>query len=109
MPTAIQQLVKERLAADNLTYRDAAARSGGLVSHATLNQIALAKYPLARVNPRTIRGLALALDVKVRDVEEALKASGGNAPSEFTLPPKANQLTAKQRKAVLAFIDALLE
>lgn len=107
--TPIQKLVLDRLADGNLSYREAASRSNGLISHATLNQIALGKYPLVRVNPRTVRGLALALDVKVSEVESELLKSGGQAPTEFKLPKKADKLSAAQRKAVLAFVDALLE
>jgi uncharacterized lipoprotein YbaY len=42
-------------------------------------------------------------------VEKAVKESGGGVPVEFRLPKKADKLTPKQRKAVLAFVNALLD
>lgn len=93
----------------NLSYREASMRAQGLVSHATINQVARGNIAGSSLTSKTIRGLALALDVSVTDIEKAITESGGKPPVEFKLPKKADKLSPAQRKAVLAFVDALLE
>ena len=107
--TPLQKLVGDRLADLNLSYRAAAARSNGLISHSSLNFVAKGQMRAETLGPRLIRGLALSLDVPVSEVEAAVKQSGGTHVVEFRLPKKADKLTPKQRKAVLAFVNALLE
>lgn len=107
--TPVQKLVTDRLADLDLSYRAAAAKAGGLISHSTLNFIANGQMRPEALRARTIRGLALALDVSVSDVEKAVTSSGGKTTVEFRLPKKADKLSAAQRKAVLAFVDALID
>jgi hypothetical protein len=107
--TPLQKLVSERLADQNLSYRGAANRAGGLLSHSSLNFIAHGQMRAEALQPRTIRGLALALDLPVSEVEKTVKESSGVTTVEFRLPKKADKLTPAQRKAVLAFVNALLE
>jgi hypothetical protein len=89
-----------------LSFRKAAARSGGLVSHATLNEVALGRHG-GKFNDETLRGIALALDVSQSAVWEA--AGAPQPATEFRLPRKANRLTAAQRKTVLNMVEMLLD
>lgn len=107
--TPLQKLVNDRRAELNLSYRAAAARSNGLISHSSLNFIANGQMRAESLGPQLIRGLALALDVNVSEVERTVKASGGKLVTEFRLPKKADKLSPSQRKAVLAFVHALLD
>jgi hypothetical protein len=107
--TPLQELVTSRLADLDLSYRAAAARSNGLISHGTVNYIAQGVTRPESLQPRTIRGLALALDLPVSEVERAVHESGGKLTVEFRLPKKADKLSPAQRRAVLAFVNALLE
>jgi hypothetical protein len=107
--TPLQELVIGRLAELDLSYRAAAAKTNGLISHSSLNFIAHGQMRAENLSSRLVRGIALALDVPVSTVEKAVKESGGGVPVEFRLPKKADKLTPKQRKAVLAFVNALLD
>jgi transcriptional regulator with XRE-family HTH domain len=104
--TSLQDLVTSRLAELGLSYRAAAARSGGFVSHAHLSNIA--KGRSGRIAADKLRGVALAIDVPLSVVEEAA-FKGPDSDPEFRLPKKANKLTDRDRKAVLAIVNALLE
>jgi hypothetical protein len=107
--TPIQKLVLDRLAALNLSYREAAEASGGLISHGYLNQLSLGRLPKAFRGP-VINGIALALDVPVSVVQQAVDGSLVRSPQDtvFKLPTRAETLTPKEQKAVLSYIDALL-
>lgn len=109
--TPLQELVIGRLAELDLSYRRAAERTNGLCSYATLNHIALGRQAADGVTARTAKGLSLALDVPLSLVQQAISDStdAAKAAVEFRLPKKAEKLTPKQRKAVLAFVNALLE
>lgn len=107
--TPLQKLVTDRLAELNRSYRQAAEESNGLVSHATINHIALGRTSWQRLPDKTLRGLALALDVPYSRVKTAWDESKNVPETTFILPKSAEQLTPKQRKAVLAFVSALLE
>jgi transcriptional regulator with XRE-family HTH domain len=90
-----------------LSYRRAAAQSGGKVSHGTLNTIATGRHSW-RVDDSTIAGIALALDVP-EDVVRAAVGRAQRAPdTEFVLPKRASRLSAQERRAVLSMVDALL-
>lgn len=101
--------MSDRLAELDLSYRAAAARSNGLISHSSLNFIVNGQMRAESLGPRLIRGVALAIDVPVSEVESAVKLSGGKLGTEFRLPKKADKLSPAQRKAVLAFVHALLD
>lgn len=87
-----------------LTLRGAAERSGGLVSHANIANIVHGTHGPA-YSERTMKGLALAIDVPYSRVVEAVEKG---LPDDFRLPKKARDLTMAQRRAVLSMIDALL-
>jgi transcriptional regulator with XRE-family HTH domain len=104
--TTLPELIRNRLEELDLSYRKAAERSGGLMSYSTLNNLALGRYPKT-MTERTMKGLALALDVPFKRVVEAA-AEHGPQP-RFALPREADKLTPKQRQAVVAMVRALLE
>lgn len=103
----LQRLVANRLAELDLTFRAASRKSGGLVSHASLNNIALGKHT-GGISDDVARGIALAIDVPLSEVLEAAGKSGVE-PTEFRLPKRASQLTPAQRRLVLNMVNALLD
>lgn len=105
--TPLQTLIVDRIAELDLSFRRAAAKSEGLVSPATLNAIAVGRRP-GMPNESTMKGIALALDLPVSKVREAVGLSDG-AVTEFKLPKSANHLTQPERKAVLSIINAFLK
>lgn len=104
---ALRALIRAELDKQGLSYREAAARSKGLISYSHLNVIAGGRHP-GDLTDSTLTGIALALDVSVRKVREAYGAVGVE-PTEFQLPERAKRLNAKQRKAVIAMVDAFLD
>jgi hypothetical protein len=106
--TPMQRFVLNRLAELNLTYRGAADRSEGLVSFGTINQIATGRHT-GRLTPRAQRGLALALDVPLGKIEQVYAESQDAPAAMYRLPERANQLSPKQFKALLAVMDGFLE
>lgn len=107
--TPLQELILDRLAELNLSYRAAADRTKGSaheISFGTINQLANGRG--GPVTDRTVRGLAKALDVPVGKVRLAVGRSE-TEPTEFLLPEKAKHLTPRQRKAILHMVDALLD
>lgn len=107
MSNELQQLVSERMRELSLSYRRAAARSNGKVSHGTLNSIVTGRHSW-RLDARTVEGIAEALDLQPAAIDAALGRVTRSAESEFVLPQKANRLNAAERRAVLSMIDALL-
>lgn len=107
MSNDLQRLVRERMAELGLSYRRAAAKSDGKVSHGTLNTIATGRHSW-RLDDSTLEGIALALDVPVATVRAAVGRAQRAPETEFVLPQKANRLSHAERRAVLAMIDALL-
>lgn len=105
--TPLQELVLNRMSELDLSFREAAAKTGGIMSHATLNKVALGLHS-GNYAEDTLRGIALALDLPQSEVR---KAAGlpPTAPSEFRLPAKANKLGPKDRKAILMMVEALLD
>jgi len=103
----LQKLISDRMAELDLSFRRAAERGGGLVSHATLNNITLGRHS-TQFEDDTLRGIALALDLPLSQVREAASVSR-EPPTEFRLPKKANRLTHADRAAILKVVDALLD
>lgn len=102
----LAELIRTELAKKNLTYREAEARSGGMVKAANLNKIANGRYN-HEVGDDTLRGIALAIGVPLSRVRK----EAGKAPSEpplFDVPDEARYLTPAQRRAVLAVISSML-
>jgi hypothetical protein len=104
--TSLQRLVADRLAELNRSYREAARQSGGLVSHGTLQKIATGQHS-GNLEESTLRGIALAIDVPISQAREA--AGTRDDFGDFQLPERASKLRPKQRKALLAMMDALLD
>ena len=95
------------MAALALSYRQAATKSGGKVSHGTLNSIVTGRHTW-RLDDRTVEGIATALDVDEDTVRRAAGQASRTEATEFVLPPRAQRLSAQDRRAVLVMIDALL-
>lgn len=102
----LNELVRTEMAKKGLTYREAAARSGGMVNSANLNKIATGRYH-HKITDETLRGIALAIGVPLSRVRK----EAGKQPSEppaFEVPVEARYLTPAQRRAVLAVISSML-
>jgi transcriptional regulator with XRE-family HTH domain len=107
--TELGRLIADRLNELGLSYRSAADRSGGAVSHATLNALVLGRGNVSRrLNDRTLVGIATALDLPLSDVRAAAGVTA-DEPMEFVLPPAAARLSSRGRAAILAMLAALLE
>lgn len=103
----IQQLVRDRMKELDLSYRQAAAKSNGLVSHGTLNAIATGRHSF-RISASTVDGIALALDLEPAVIEQAVGRAARASLEVFVLPERASKLSAQERRAIVAMMDALL-
>lgn len=106
MEKSLQRLVADRLAELNRSYREAERQSGKLVSHGTLQKIATGQHS-GKFNEKTLRGIALAIDVTPSEVRAA--AGAREDFGRFQLPEKASKLRPKQRKALISMMEALLD
>lgn len=78
---------------------------GRRVSYSTLNDLETAQritFP-----DETLAVIAKALDIPVAQIRRAA-GRPDRAPRPFVLPPQAADLNGKERRAVLAVVDALL-
>ncbi|ANZ21692.1 hypothetical protein SNOUR_42320 [Streptomyces noursei ATCC 11455] len=112
MEDDLQKLVLARLAELGsarrpLSYRAAAARSQGHISHGTIGRIARGQHTGA-LEDETLDGLALALDVPRTHIEKAAGIFRERPLQPFTLPPRASRLSHSEREVVLSVVDALL-
>ena len=107
--TPLQTLIHNRLAELDRSYRAAAAKSGGLISHGQIHQYAMGTALADGMGERAKKGLALALDVPLTQIEKAVGSSMKDKPTKFVLPARADRLNAKQRRAVTALVNALLD
>jgi hypothetical protein len=105
--TDLARLVRERLAEEDLSYRTAAARSRGLITYSTVGAIASGRHGGA-LSERTIDGLALALGVPRRRIEEAAGVYRERPAEPFRLPEELNRLNRKERALLVQFGSALL-
>lgn len=103
--TPMQTLVKERLAQLGLSTRAAAQRANGLLSHTTINRIEKGESG-GPWSQKTLRGLSLALDVPLSEVEKAAQVPA--AGTKFRVPAEWDRLSASERQAVTAMVNALL-
>ena len=102
----LKELLLNRKAELDLSFRGLAARSAGLVSHSTLHEIANDKHSMV-FNPETLQGIALSIGVS----QEAVRDAAGYArdvPTKFRLSPRADKLTDPERRAVESLVTALL-
>jgi hypothetical protein len=94
----------------DLSYREATLRSDGLISHGHLNQIARGFVRAESIGSRAVKGIALSIDVPLSKVEKAVKDSKEDPNRvELVLPKKAQKLTSAEWKALMAFLDTLLQ
>ncbi len=103
----LQVLVRARLAELGLSYEGAAARSSGLVSHGTLHKLAAGRHK-GRLREGTIQGVALALDLPQSTVRQTIPVAVAPRERPFVLPPRAAQLSPRERRRVLDYMDRLL-
>lgn len=102
---SLADLIRRRLGELERSSRSAAALSHGLVSHFTLSRHAAGQT--RKLTHRTAQGIALAIDVPL---DEVMAAAGlPMTPGTFELPARSHLLTHKERLAVIAVIDALLD
>jgi hypothetical protein len=107
MSNPLQQLVKDRMAELDLSFREAARRSGGKVSSSTLNNIAIGRQG-KHLDDSTLQGIALALDVSQSKVR-AVAGTSPDKPVPIRWPKDVDRLTDRQRRAVLDVITAFLD
>jgi hypothetical protein len=104
--TDLGRLIESRLRELGRSYRQAAAASGGRVSHATLNQLVTGRYRW-RLDEVSLLGIALATDTPLADVRKAA-GEDGTPPVAVTLPSRSGRLSPRGRAALVAMMDALL-
>lgn len=107
----LEDLVLTRLAelgepGSPMSVRQAAARSRGLISYETLRQMSRGEHS-GKISDRTAEGVALALDVSVQDVYNAVRVP--RPQSRWTLPNRFDRLDSAQRRLVEDVAAALLE
>ncbi|MFE1775567.1 hypothetical protein [Streptomyces sp. NPDC059008] len=112
MDNDLQQLVMTRLTELGaphrpMSYRAAAARSHGLISHGTIGRLARGEHT-GILEDQTLDGLALALALPRAHIERAAGLYRERPAEPFTLPPRASRLTRREREVVLSVVDALL-
>lgn len=103
----LRRLIQGQMEKQGLSYREAAGRAKGLISYAHLSVIVNGGHS-GEINDKTLTGIALAIDVPVSRVRKAYGTTA-TEPISFGLPDKAKHLSPKQRKAVLAMVDAFLD
>ena len=103
--TPLQRAVRARLDELDISSRQAAARSQGLLTHATLSRIANAYMYAPRLTARTISGLALALDVPESRIKKWAAESA--PPDTDKLAREYAGLPAASRAQVMALVTKL--
>lgn len=100
-------LIRRQMALLDMTYREATdpSRVDDLITASTLHRYSMPDCA-AVPDERTILGIAFALDIEVVTVERSLQIP--TSKHEFRLPPRADRLDAKEREAVLLFVDTIL-
>lgn len=89
-----------------MSFRQATQRARGLVSFETLRQIARGEHS-GRIADRTAEGIALALDVSVKEVYDAARVPRPQA--RWNWPAKFDRLDLPQRRLVEDVANALLD
>lgn len=91
-----------------MSAREAARRSGGLISYESLRLLARGdtKRHKGRLTDRTVQGLAKALEVSEAKVYDAIGASAPGGPWEW--PQRFERLGPSQRQLVEDIAAALL-
>ena len=89
-----------------MSIRQATERARGLASFETLRQIARGEHS-GRISDRTAEGIALALEVSVKEVYDAARVP--RPQSRWNWPAKFDRLDQPQRRLVEDVAAALLE
>lgn len=104
--TALQRLVKDKLAAGDLSYRAAAGHSHGLIDHSAIHQIATGRMQ-GNLSEKAIAGLALALQCSPREVEDAIEET--LRPKRFMeLSRRLAGLPAEKQAELIDMIEQVL-
>lgn len=106
-PRDLAALVKQARKDRDMSVRDVAAASGGVISSTTVHDIETGRR--GSVGPQVLGGLSKALGLPLSQLRAA-QGHTGKVPSQpFVLPARANELTARQRRVVTEMVDLLLE
>lgn len=103
----LAELVAARREELELSLRQAAEKSGGLVSSSGLHSIE--RGMSVAITEATVVGLAEALDLAPNTIRRAAGLAQTSLLPPFTVPARANRLNMRERKLVLNLIDTLLE
>lgn len=100
-------LVREARSAREMSIRDVVRASGSVMSSSTVH--AIEQGQRTTVGPEILTGLSKALGIPMTQMRAA-QGRHGRVPSQpFVLPPRASELTARQRRVVLEMVDVLLD
>lgn len=105
--TDLARLIRDRLAALDLSYRAAAARSRGMLTHGNISAIITGKHS-GKLSERTIDGLVLALGIPRTEIEKATGIYRERPAEPFQLPEELNRLNRKERALLVQLGTALL-
>jgi hypothetical protein len=105
--TDLARLIRDRLAALDLSYRQAAARSRGMLTHGSIGAIVTGKHG-GKLSERTIDGLVLALGIPRTEIEKAIGIYRDRPAEPFRLPEELNRLNRKERSLLIQLGTALL-
>lgn len=105
--TDLAQLLKGRLEELQLSYRAAAERSRGMISHGTISAIVNGKHG-GKISEQTIDGLVLALGLSRTAIERAAGIYRERPAEPFRLPEELNRLNRKERALLIELGNALL-
>jgi hypothetical protein len=104
---ALRRLIRTELDRQQISYRQAAERSQGLISYGHLNQLATGREG-GNLSEQVLAGIALAIDVPLAKVRRAY-GQPSKGPIEFILPPGSERLSEKERRVIRATIAAFLD
>jgi DNA-binding Xre family transcriptional regulator len=103
--SSLGEFITQRMNALDLSYRQVAERSGGLVSHAQVHHLASGKGRSQGITEDVLEGLCKALRCRPADILDRLDVEVGVI---YESPPEADFLTAEQRRIVDSVIRALV-
>jgi hypothetical protein len=108
MGKQLGKLVRDRLDELNLSARSAAEKTGGLISHVTLQDAANGTQ--RKMGTKTLTALAAAVQLPVKKVQDAHDADLQEYLNQpLILPAKAAALSDAGRQALVAHMEWLLE
>jgi DNA-binding Xre family transcriptional regulator len=102
--SSLAEFITQRMNVLDLSYRQVAERSGGLVSHAQVHHLATGKGRSQGISEDVLKGLCKALRCKPADILDRLDVEVGVI---YTPPPESAWLSEEQRRVVDAVIRQL--